>query len=358
MNRLLLLFCICLLASSASAQTAYFSLEGNLNATTAQHDFLFDLSRSVDSSEVLRFETFANGGGTNAAGDTVASGGINGFLELFTAGGDPRGFNDDGAFRPGTDSLLSWVGVADSGPGILNDPLTAGSYRLNVRESTGTMGGPWAVDLVGPADAVALTGTVTVGSGTLDSLKFGTTGGGTAAFNQTAGTLDILGPLAVAPTGNAALNLTGGTIDVGGPTTVSSGGTLSINNATLSANGGVLVDGGTLEANTIGNIPLRLGLGQTFTTTNNAQTTFTGPFGINGGSMLDIQSGSDFSTTSAFDIAATGGGGDGTVVVDGDGSSLATGGPLASRWGTAGNRANITLRNRATGNIGIGSISV
>jgi hypothetical protein len=45
------------------------------------------------------------------------------------------------------------------------------------------------VDLIGPADAITFTGATPTGSGTIDKLKFGTTGGGTAVFTQDAGTV-------------------------------------------------------------------------------------------------------------------------------------------------------------------------
>jgi hypothetical protein len=44
--------------SPAMGQSAYFSLEGDLNTVADQHDFLFDLSRSVGSGEDLRFVTY------------------------------------------------------------------------------------------------------------------------------------------------------------------------------------------------------------------------------------------------------------------------------------------------------------
>ena len=45
---------------SAMGQSAYFSLEGDLDASGDQHDFFLDLSRSVGSAEDLRFDTYTN----------------------------------------------------------------------------------------------------------------------------------------------------------------------------------------------------------------------------------------------------------------------------------------------------------
>ncbi|MEZ6192947.1 MAG: hypothetical protein R3C45_16870 [Phycisphaerales bacterium] len=39
----------------ASGQSAYYSLQGDLNAVGSQYDFNFGLSRTVGSSEDVRF---------------------------------------------------------------------------------------------------------------------------------------------------------------------------------------------------------------------------------------------------------------------------------------------------------------
>ena len=122
-----------LASGSAMGQSAYFSMEGDFNVAADQHDFLVDLSRTVGTPEDLRFVTYANGGGTNAAGDTIAAGGIDSVLELFDSLNAQRGFDDDGRFGlAGLDSLLSWPGVAVSvfGNVPLNpDPLLVDSYH-------------------------------------------------------------------------------------------------------------------------------------------------------------------------------------------------------------------------------------
>ena len=58
--------------SPAMGQSAYFSLEGDFNVAADQHDFFFDLSRIVGSTEDLRFVTYASFGGTRSrpAGST------------------------------------------------------------------------------------------------------------------------------------------------------------------------------------------------------------------------------------------------------------------------------------------------
>jgi T5SS/PEP-CTERM-associated repeat protein len=163
-----------LLVPTAAGGTAYFSLVGNFATAGDQHDFYFDLTRPVGSAEVLRFETFANGGGVNAAGDTIPAGGIDSVLELFDSAAAQRGRDDDGSFTPGFDSLLSWPGVAQSDLVPLNtDPLPADTYRLNLMEYQNNDPGAWALDLVGPADAIVVRGDNYTGSSTISSLTAG-----------------------------------------------------------------------------------------------------------------------------------------------------------------------------------------
>ena len=251
------------LAGPACAQSAYFSLQGDVNLVGDQYDFFMDLSRSVGSAEDLRFVTYTHTGGTNAAGDVIAGTGFLSDLSIFDGGGNPRG--QDIASGPGFDALLSWAGVQTANTPLNPDPLPADNYRLNIQEFLNNSTGPWALDLIGPADALIFTGSAPIASSTLDSLKFGTTGGGTATYNQSTGTLDLLGQLVVANTGSADLNLSGGTVTVNGTTTVNAGGTLNLsgtgqinlkgattlsNSSSLTQNGGtVVVDGSTFLFN-------------------------------------------------------------------------------------------------------------
>jgi|GEM_PF-3337731 len=330
--------------SPAMGQSAYFSLEGDIPVIGDQHDFLFDLSRSVGSGEDLRFVTYTFSGGTNAAGDVIAASSFDSDLRLFDSLNGLRGQDDESG--PGFDALLSWAGVQLLDTPLNPDPLLADSYRLNLQQFLNVLTGPWAVDLIGPADAITFTGATPTGTSTVDSLKFGTTGGGTAVYNHSGGTLDLLGQLVVAPSGNATLNLSGGAITVGGLSTVNAGGTLDISGGTFNfnANGNVNVDGGTITRG-FALHSFNLASGLTLTATNNAQINFAGGYDIDLGTTFDIQSGADFSTTSVTANGVS----DGTLLVDGVGSSVTTG---ASFWGLSGNTADVTFRNGATGNLG------
>ncbi|MEM9353728.1 MAG: hypothetical protein AAGA92_12005 [Planctomycetota bacterium] len=213
-------FLACFTAAPAWCQVAYYALEGDLNAVGAQHDFFFDLSRSVSSPEVFQFETYANAGGLNFAEIFVASGGIDGFLELFTAAGVSRGSNDNGALRDGPsgemgDAILSWPGLGlarDGGPITVN-PVAAGSYRLNSRETADSATGPWAVELLAPPDAITLTNASASGNSTLESLAFGTRNSVSdrAQFTLSSSALSVSSDVVVGRTGLAALRVESGT---------------------------------------------------------------------------------------------------------------------------------------------------
>lgn len=293
----------------AFGQTAYYSLEGDFATVGDELDVFFNLQRSVDSDEVLRFETFANSGGTNAAGDLIDGGGIDSIIELFDSSDASRGINDDHSFPDqGRDSLLSWSNVPLLGPAgpavFLNpDPLTAGGYRLNQSDFDPNAVGPWAIDLQGPADAIALTAVPSIGTTTIDSLKFGTTGVGAAAATvaQSQDPVALLGDLVLAPTGSARYDLTGGSLSVGGATTVNSGGTLHVGvtgGGVFNAGGDVTVDGGAFARGAAG--VLNLASGRTLTARNGGQIDIIGFYGVDPGRTVRIESGSTLGTLGGF----------------------------------------------------------
>ncbi|MEQ8835932.1 MAG: hypothetical protein RID07_03925, partial [Lacipirellulaceae bacterium] len=169
-------------APSVSGQSAYFSLEGGINVPIDEYDAMFDLTRAVGSGEDLRFRAYTQVGGVNSAGDVIPSSGFDGQLSLFDSGNTLRGQDRSSA---GPDALLSWPGISFATPTPLSpDPLPVDSYRLNIAHSMifGSPVGPFAVDLIGPADALVFTGGAPVNNATLASLKFGSTGGGTATY--------------------------------------------------------------------------------------------------------------------------------------------------------------------------------
>lgn len=244
------------MALAGGAGSAYFSIEGDINTAGDQYDFFFDTSRAINSFEVVRFETFTHAGGINAAGDTIASSNFDSELNLFDGLGGQIAQDDESG--PDFDALITWAVNQPFGTS-LPAPLPSDSYRLNLRKyaNLGNNTGPFAVDLVGPTDAMTVTGASPVGTGTLNSLKFGTANpaGPSATFNQST-TLTISDNLTIAKTGKAVFN-NSGTTTVHGTTDLNTAGTLTqtagiLYTDTVNLNGGTLdIQGGVWSVNTL-----------------------------------------------------------------------------------------------------------
>ena len=324
--------------AATHAQTAYFSLEGDIVAAGDEINFGIDLTRSVGSSENLLFLTYTYAGGTNYAGDTITASSFDSDLHFYDGLSVLHGQDDQSG--PGFDALLSWtVGDTPLNP----DPLLAGHYRLNLQEYMNNNTGPWAVDMVGPADAMTFTGATGIFSSTIDSLKFGTTGGGTAMYNH-GSTVNLLGDLVVAATGNAELNVDAGTLTVGGQTTINSGGTIEIDGGTLSAVGPVLVDGGTFTYNSG---YFYLASSGTFSAVNDATVDFSGSLNINSNKTYRVRSGSDITFGGYVDV---GGNSDGVLIVEGAGTTYENGNSSCF-WGYGGGTAQVFITTDAQANI-------
>ncbi len=285
-------------------QQAYFSVEGQITTNLGQHDIFFDLTRSVGSAEDLRFLTFAQDAGPNAAGDAITVSTIDTVLELFSANAGVNVSNDDGGTL--LDSLLTWPGITTGGT-LAPDPLPlANDYRLKMRDFNNDSTGTWGVDLVGPADALRLTqllaNSANPGGGVsqVDSIKFGTTGAGSTAatFDYTGlSTLNVTGELVVGNTGLGVMNVPQGAITVGGKTTVTSGGVANINGGTYNATGGLDVNGaGLLQIPGRAEVNLSSGTlntGATSIVTSGANINQTGGL-FNANALLTIDTGGDF----------------------------------------------------------------
>jgi hypothetical protein len=115
----------------------------------------------------------------------------------------------------------------------------------------------------------------------------------------------------------------------------------------VNVNNNMTIDNGTLSRDATGNF--NLGSGLTLTATNDAQLDFDGDYELNDGTTFDLQSGADL-VSSGLHIAALGSG-DGTLLVDGAGTSVMTDNS-GHLWGTSGDTANVTFRNSATGSVG------
>ncbi len=350
------------LSGQALAQQAYFSVEGEITFALGTHEMYFQTTRPLTTAEDVQFITFASSGGTNAAGDVIPGTGqvIDSLLDLFSFSAGLSASNDDGAFGPNTtlDSLLSWPGVAESGGTLPASGLpVANDYRLTFSDLGNNNVGAWAVDLIGPADALQLTQLTPNaanpgGVSRLDSLKFGTTGAGAnaATFDYIGLTdLEIAGPLVVANTGNGVLNLAQGEITVGGPTTINSGGTVNITGGTLDADDDILIDGGTIDF-TSGT--LNLADGKTITARNNAQFTHAPGTSFNHDTTLIVESGADVLYQSFFGVGNSTGM-DGTITVTGTGSTFTVSSGFNSFWGNTGGTATLNVLDNASANIAL-----
>jgi T5SS/PEP-CTERM-associated repeat protein len=200
-------------ATHAPAQEAYYSLTGDFQNASDTQRFLFETSSSIGSAEKLYFATYSHSGGMNQAGSLISSGGFDPILTLFDDASAWHGTNDDGHPFPNRDSYLTWTGQAPD-PFTLGflttDPLPADGYELELTAFAGPVPSHWAVDLVGPAAKTTLTGLLSTGASIVQSLMFGTTGGGTAELLVAApDTLTLTGEFFVAFSGNGNVDLQG-----------------------------------------------------------------------------------------------------------------------------------------------------
>jgi hypothetical protein len=174
-------------AAPAYAQSAFFSVEGEMIFGGGTIDARFDLLREVSSPELFHIETHSYRGGVSASGETISASGFNAEVELLT-------FNDVVVGRshqisdgpdPDLDALISWDHLQALGQPVIDDRLHAGNnYRLNLR-SFEQVAGQWSVDLVAPADAIVFNGVTNNGSilSEVASLRFGAEAGGTATYS-------------------------------------------------------------------------------------------------------------------------------------------------------------------------------
>ena len=135
------------------------------------------------------------------------------------------------------------------------------------------------------------------------------------------------------------------TVNNSDETNINPNGTLTFDNATYNASGDVSVNGGTFSVTNGGQF--NLGAGRTLTASNDGQVDFSDSYTINNGTTVAIQSGADLMAPSI----SLGVGGDGTLTVDGFGSTV-TASTSAANWGLSGNTADVTFRNGAQGALG------
>jgi fibronectin-binding autotransporter adhesin len=317
-----------------------FNLASGLTLTASNNaqinfggDYEIDLGTTFDIQSGADFSTatwldIGNSGGdgtlvVDGAGSSVVTGGT-GMFSFWGRGGNTA----DVTFRNGATGSLGHLLLAHSS--------AAGTTGIFNVESGATV-------TTGTLDIAQFGGATTSGTITVD--------GATSSLTQDASSTLVVGH---ATSGTATINVqNGGTFNTGpGTTTIGATGTLNIgvvSGGTFNANGDVNIDGGTINRG-ISISGFNLASGLTLTASNDAQINFAGNYNIGQAATFDIQSGADFSTPTWLAVGA--GGADGTLVVDGAGSSVTTGSASTSFWGDAGNTADVTFRNGATGSLG------
>ncbi|MEM7682850.1 MAG: dockerin type I domain-containing protein [Planctomycetota bacterium] len=177
-------------------------------------------------------------------------------------------------------------------------------------------------------------------------------GAGRSVLAQNNAVVSLAGPYAIDE--GTTFNIESGSSLVTTQLFVGSNGTgvLNINGGTHTALGLVDVTGGIL--NRLSTTGFDLAPGQTLRGRNNADINFTGTYSLSGGRTIDLQSGADFDLSVGLDI---GNGTTGTVVVDGEGTTLTTQAAPAF-WGLFGGAADVTFSNDAAGSIGAGTVEL
>ncbi len=314
-----------------------FNLAAGLTLTTQNFAQLnFAGSYSIDQGTTFDLQSSADF-------DTTSS------LDIGDSGGDGTLIVADLGSRVTTGNASSWGSsgnTADvtfratasgilSGISLANDTTSGTTGNFNVESG--------AIVTVGNLDVAASGGITTSGTITIDGV-------GSSLAQE--GSFDLV--VGHATEGTATINVqNGGTFTTGSETTtVNATGTINVGVVglgTLNITSDLTVDGGTIMSglNTSG---LNLTPGNTLIAKNNGQINLGGAYSLNDGTTFDFQSGADFITSDYLDVGSNS---NGTLVVDGIGSSVTVGGGVlsVSLWGYNGSTADVTFRNGATGDL-------
>ena len=257
--------------------------------------------------------TVGTGGITNNDADTQT------FTNAISLGTASSSFNAasgalvfNGALGLGT-STLTVPGAANTTLGVVNGTGTinkSGTGSLNIIGTATAIGADFNFDL---GTTNLMTGTTQVLSST-----------STVAVNATS-ILNL----------NESLTLNGAQLTraAGATLTLAAGKTL-----TVQSGGDAIITGGFTQA-TAATINVT-GAGSNFLLSSASS--------LQGGSTVNVTAGGVFSNTAGLDLAAVGGGGTATVIVDGVGSRLDLG--YNSNWAVYDNAA-VTFRNGSVGNV-------
>ncbi|XAL98097.1 hypothetical protein OT109_10865 [Phycisphaeraceae bacterium D3-23] len=302
---------------------------------------------TVGAGGTLNTGRFTNHGGTlaTAAGSTVR-------LNRMTGMGNAIDFN--GNFHLGV----------DLDDGVASHTVSAGQ-TFNVDQSmvVGAQGGITSAEFIVDGGLLTVDSFLDVASFTGSDATFRVLNGGNVTNGQLSdyggaatATLEVDGAGSQWNVGSVRHNrgtltvANGGSYHVSNTYTLNANGVVNINNGgTFDANGDVDIVGGTLNRTNVGNFDLAAN--RMLTASSNATVMFAGNYELNDGTTIEVEGGSSFTLSDYLDI---GDGSDGTLIVQGAGSSLVTntGTALELYWGAAGGTADVTIRNGASATIG------
>lgn len=294
-----------------------FDLSGGADLTTANY---------LDIGNVSDGTLLVDGAGTTVTTNTTITG-----LAWFIGQGGGHGtvtLSNGASFTANDQMQVAW-GFQAGTAGTLD--ILSGATMATDGAQVGSSGGPGTavitVDGAGSALTITDNNTLTIGNTSNGSATINLTNGGTLNTGTGLTTLRA----------TAVINATGGTLNVNGD--------LLVNGASLTIDGFFsLADGATA-----------------FTATNDAQVTFDYGWSIDGGSTYRVASGADLVMGDLVIIGAAANPGfsdfgDGTLIIDGDGSSLDYGNQLSADplfiADAPGVSGTLTVQNGAAATIG------
>ncbi|MCX5772936.1 MAG: hypothetical protein NTZ09_22075, partial [Candidatus Hydrogenedentes bacterium] len=264
--------------------------------------------------------------------------------------------------------------VTSGGPNRIGDAGASGGLTLS-NGATATFTGPFWVNAYGLNNQ---SGTVNVLSGAtlsiddLDIATYATNGAWGRMTVDGAGSAVIQSGAAYLKVGGLGeLHIQNGSTFSTGSAGVSNTGWIDISGGTFAANGDINLNGGLLLRTSTGTFTWAAG--KTMTLQNHGGAYFDGdyslptgatvnagsnsPLGISGrltvagGSQVNLSTGANLSASGPLDVGT--GGTNGTLVVDGAGSTASSYSSWGSDcvWGAAGGAAAVTYRNGASGSI-------
>jgi hypothetical protein len=383
-------------AGSQAGSSAILSVESGSVVTTERLE-IRNNAEAVTSSVTIT----GNGSEFTLTGDGLSD---RSYIGSSGEGANARlNIQNGGVFNTGTAAItLNPTGTInlDGGTFVQNGSLVRAGGAFNFTSGTYTSNVPFSVGTGGVLGAGNGTGDLTLGAGqtivsnntaSIEAGRTLTLNGGTLTTGTSTTTLNASGALNIA---GGTMNLNGTFLNDGGAVTfnsgtlnVNSGGTfnsgtdtitagpgsvIAINGGTYNSEGNLTLDGGQLTREAFSNF--NLSAGRTFTLQNGAiASIFNGyrnetgstvtvsgggsqfnVIGSGSGGMLRLEGGSILnalnggSISAPFEVVLGYTAGSGTLLVDGAGSSLNTGGVSV---GTSGKAGFLTFSDTATGTL-------